>query len=159
PEILSADEGLSFIIDEMNAIMNDLPASGNATKANQNAAKALLMKVYLNRGAFINRESPSFDQADMNEVIRLADEIQGHTLSGPRKYFDNFAPDNDQLSTENIFTLYNKEGERGGSIDRTYNTIAHYNMNPGGWNGWATLGTFYDKFEEDDERRGINYSY
>ncbi len=159
PEILSAEEGLQFIISELNEIMGDLPASGAAVQANQNAARTLLMKVYLNRGAFLNRESPTFDAQDMNKVIELADQIQGYTISGPGKYFDNFAPDNDQLSTENIFTLYNKEGERGGDVYRTYNTIAHYNMNPGGWNGWATLGTFYDTFDAGDERRGINYSY
>src|SRR5699024_7879286 len=44
-------------------------------------------------------------------------------------------------------------------INRTYNTIAHYNMNPGGWNGWATLGSFYDTFDATDERRGIVYDY
>lgn len=159
PEILSAEEGLNFIIQELNEIMDDLPGPGNATKANQNAARVLLMKVYLNRGTFLSRESPTFDPADMDEVIRLADQIQGYTISAPGKYFDNFAPDNDQLSTENIFTLYNQEGDRGGPVDRTYNTVAHYNMTPGGWNGWATLGTFYDKFEASDERRGIDYDY
>src|SRR5690606_29940294 len=105
--------------------------------ANQNAARTLLMKVYLNRGAFLDRENPVFDVADMNRVIELADQIQGYTLSAPGHYFDNFAPDNDVTSTENIFTLYNMEGDRGGGVGNAYNTIAHYNMNPGGWNGWA----------------------
>src|SRR5690606_13815378 len=54
--------------------------------------------------------------------------------------------------TENIFTLYNENGVRGGNVDRTWNTIAHYNMNPGGWNGWCTLSDYYDKFAATDER-------
>lgn len=32
-------------------------------------------------------------------------------------------------------------------------------MNPGGWNGFATLSDFYDKFEAVDQRRGMNYTY
>jgi hypothetical protein len=159
PTIMTAAEGLDFVISEVNAIMNDLPGTGPAFVANKNAARVLLMKVYLNKGAFTNRTSPTFAAADMNKVVELADQITGYTISGPGKYFDNFAPDNDVKSTENIFTLYNKEGERGGSVGNAYNTIAHYNMSPGGWNGWATLPSFYDKFAAGDERRGFDYNY
>lgn len=159
PVTLSTEDAINFVISELNAIMADLPDSGPAYVANKNAARALLMKVYLNKGAFLNRRSPAFDASDMNQVISLADQITGYTLSPPGKYFDNFAPDNDVKSTENIFTLYNKEGERGGGVQRTFFTIAHYNMTPGGWNGWTTLPDFYDKFAEGDERRGIYYEY
>lgn len=159
PIILEAKDGLDFIIKEVNEIMPDLPSGVPAFVASQNAARVLLMKVYLNRGAFLNREAPSFLPDDMNKVIELANQITGYTISLPGKYFDNFAPDNDEKSTENIFTLYNKEGVRGGSVGNTYNTIAHYNMNPGGWNGWATLSAFYNKFSAGDERLGFDYRY
>jgi len=159
PIVMNAADGLSFIINELNEIIADLPNAGEAYVANQNAARVLLMKVYLNRGTFLNKQQPSFPAEDMNKVIELADQISGYTISAPGKYFDNFAPDNDVKSTENIFTLYNKEGDRGGSVGNTYNTIAHYSMDPGGWNGWATLGAFYDKFNPDDERIGIDYRY
>ena len=159
PVLFDPQSGLDFIISEMTAIMSDLPSGGAAYVANQNAARVLLMKVYLNRGAFLNRETPQFDAADMNKVIEMANQVTGRTISASGKYFDNFAPDNDVKSTENIFTLYNKEGERGGSVGNTYNTIAHYNMNPGGWNGWATLKSFYDKFTPGDERLGFDYRY
>src|SRR5690606_37114250 len=82
-----------------------------------------------------------------------------YQLSSPGKYFDNFAPNNDAVSTENIFTLYNEFGVRGGSVDRTWNTVAHYHMTPGGWNVWCTLSDYYDLFEEGDERVGIYYEY
>ena len=36
--------------------------------------------------------------------------------------------------------------------------VFHYNMNPSGWNGFATLSDFYNKFEAGDKRRGIVYS-
>lgn len=159
PKTMSTDEATAFIISELNAIMNDLPASGPAYVANKNAARALLMKTYLNKGTFASRQSPTFAAADMSQVIALANQITGYTVSAAGKYYDNFAPDNDAKSTENIFTLYNKEGERGGGVNRAFFTIAHYNMTPGGWNGWATLSDFYDKFAATDERRGIYYNY
>nr|WP_295921695.1 RagB/SusD family nutrient uptake outer membrane protein [uncultured Dyadobacter sp.] len=159
PRTFTSQEAIDFIIAEINAIMNDLPASGPAYVANKNAARVLLMKVYLNKGTFLNRQNPTFDGADMGRVVALANEITGYTISGPGKYFDNFAPDNDVKSTENIFTLYNKEGVRGGAVGRAYSTVAHYNMTPGGWNGWATLSNYYDKFVSGDERRGIYYNY
>ncbi len=162
PTTLQPQEAIDFIASELNAIMNDLPTTGAAYVANQHAAKTLLMKLYLNKGVFLNRQAPAFDAEDMNQVITLANEIttsNRYTISAPGKYFDNFAPNNDAVSTENIFTLYNENGVRGGNIDRTWNTIAHYNMTPGGWNGWCTLSDYYDLFDEGDERLGIYYQY
>ena len=149
PEVLQPQAAIDYMVKDLNEILASLPASGAAYVANRNAARTLLMKIYLNKGAFINRQSPSFAAEDMNKVIALAKEITAtgqYTVSAKGKYFDNFAPDNDVKSTENIFTWFNKNGERGGNVDRTWNTIAHYNMNPGGWNGWCTLSDYYDKF-------------
>jgi len=164
PQVLQAGEGLDYIIKELNEIIATLPAGTPKTAyvASKDAARALLMKVYLNKGTFLNRQAPAFDVADMTQVITLAKAISSNSnykVSEKGHYFDNFAPDNDAKSTENIFTLYNQNGKRGGSVDRTWNTIAHYNMTPGGWNGWCTLSQYYDKFSEGDERRGIYYDY
>ncbi|MFC3199675.1 RagB/SusD family nutrient uptake outer membrane protein [Parapedobacter deserti] len=162
PVTLQAQEAIEFIVSELEAIMNDLPDSGAAYVANQHAAKVLLMKLHLNKGVFLNRENPVFDAADMNRVISLAGEITAsnrYQISPSGRYFDNFAPNNDAISTENIFTLYNEFGVRGGPVDRTWNTVAHYNMVPGGWNGWCTLSDFYDLYDEGDERLGIYYEY
>lgn len=164
PEVLQPQQAIDYIVKELNEIMASLPENGPtaAYVANRNAARALLMKVYLNRGTFLNRQAPTFPVEDMNRVVALAQEITAsgkYSISPEGRYFDNFAPDNDAKSTENIYTLFNKNGERGGNVDRTWNTIAHYNMNPGGWNGWCTLSDYYDKFSADDERRGIYYEY
>lgn len=164
PEVLSPEAAINFVVSELEEITNNLPQNGPSAAyvANQSAATTLLMKVLLNKGTFINRQSPTFAVEDMNRVVSLAQGITetGHySISAEGKYFDNFAPDNDVKSTENIYTLYNKNGERGGNVDRTWNTIAHYNMNPGGWNGWCTLSDYYGKFESNDERRGIYYEY
>ncbi|WP_343540120.1 RagB/SusD family nutrient uptake outer membrane protein [Sphingobacterium thalpophilum] len=162
PEVLQPQAAIDYMVKDLNEIMSSLPAAGPAYVANKNAARTLLMKIYLNKGTFLNRQSPSFAAEDMNKVIALAKEITAsgrYKVSEKGKYFDNFAPDNDSKSTENIFTLFNKNGERGGNVDRTWNTIAHYNMRPGGWNGWCTLSDYYNKFAPGDERRGIYYDY
>jgi hypothetical protein len=46
------------------------PANG-PTKISVNAVKALLIRCYLNRGAIANRAAPTFDDADMQQVITL----------------------------------------------------------------------------------------
>jgi len=164
PDVLQPQAAIDFMVKELNEILSSLPANGPraAYVANRNAARTLLMKIYLNKGAFLTRQTPTFAAEDMNKVIALAKEITAsgaYTVSAKGKYFDNFAPDNDEKSTENIYTLFNKNGERGGNVDRTWNTVAHYNLNPGGWNGWCTLSDYYDKFAAADERRGIYYNY
>jgi hypothetical protein len=74
-------------------------------------------------------------------------------------FYDNFAPDNNIKSKENIFTLYNQNGDRGGNVQGVTFQVSHYNMNPGGWNGFATLSDFYNKFDPNDQRRGMYYPY
>lgn len=164
PEVLQPQAAIDYIVKELTEIINTLPDNGpsSAYVANKNAAKTLMMKIYLNKGTFLNRKAPTFAAEDMNKVISLAKEITAsgkYSVSVKGKYFDNFAPNNDAISTENIYTLYNKNADRGGNVDRTWYTIAHYNLNPGGWNGWCTLSDYYDKFEAADERRGIYYEY
>ncbi len=160
PTTLKGLEVVDFVVGELNAIMNDLPNTGPAYVANQNAAKALLMKIYINKGVYANRTAPTFDAGDMGQVITLADQIiasNKYTLN--TNFFDIFAPDNNVKATENIFTLYNENGDRGGNVQASAFAVSHYNMNPGGWNGFSTLSDFYDKFEATDQRRGVYYPY
>jgi hypothetical protein len=157
PKVLKGPAALDFIISEVNAIRNALP-DGPAYKANKDAARVLLMKIYLNRGALLNRAQPTFAAADMAQVITLADEIinsNRYTLSN--NVFDNYAPNNDAISTENIFTNQNIGGVQGGGVNSRFNMGAHYNQNPGGWNGFSTLAEVYNKFEATDQRRGGPY--
>jgi hypothetical protein len=158
PTVFKGTAALDFVISEINAIMNDLP-NGPAHVANKDGAKVLLMKAYLNKGAFANRQNPTFAAADMAQVITLADQIINsgkYTLAN--NVFDNFAWDNDQKSTENIYTLYNKDGDRGGNVRSRWYLGLHYNQNPSGWNGFTTLSDFYNKFGSTDQRRGGSYT-
>lgn len=165
PTTLKGTEAADFIISEVKAIINNLPVTrpSNAFVANQDAAKALLMKLHLNRGVFANRQNPTFAAADMQEVIRLGNEIinsNRYSLSNPTVtgYFGNFAPNNDAISTENIYTLFHdKATNRGGNNQSRWFLTLHYSHNPSGWNGFTTLSDFYDKFNAADVRRGGAY--
>jgi hypothetical protein len=153
-------EALNFIMAELTAIIPDLP-NGPAYTANKNAARVLLMKCYLNKGVWkdnASRLAPTFAAADMNQVISLADQIiTGGGYSFTTSYFDNFAPNNGTIGTENIFTQENKGGVQAGNLQSRWRSTTHYNQNPGGWNGFTTLSDFYGKFEATDKRRGVNY--
>ncbi len=151
-------EAWDSIIEELKAVEHTLPPDAPAYKANKFAAKFLLMKCYLNKGVYKNRpESPSFEPADMSEVIRLADEIinsGNYEISGD--YFGNFAPDNEN-SNENLFTLLNDAGSTPDNyLFLTSVIVLHYNQ-VGCCNGFSTLSDFYDKFEANDKRRGTVY--
>lgn len=160
PITLEAPEATALITTELNTALADLP-DGPTHRANKDAARVLLMKTYLNKGMFANRAAPTFDAADMNQVITLADQIiaSGRYSVNSNEYFDHFAPNNDAISKENIFTLQNIAATSGGDVRGTAFQVSHYNMNPGGWNGFSTLSDFYDKFEATDKRRGYSYRY
>lgn len=154
-------EALDNIISEVNKALPSLP-DGPPGKANKNAARVLLMKCYLNKGVYENRAAPTFNAADMNQVIALADQIiNSGAYSLSANYFDNFAPTNTTIGKENIWTQENVSGVAyggdGNSVRSRYHTVMHYNQNPGGWNGFTTLSDFYNKFEASDKRRGVAY--
>ena len=158
PNVLKGSAALDFVISELNTIINDLP-TGPTNRANKDAAKVLLMKAYLNKGTFANRQSPSFDAGDMNQVISNADAIiNSGKYSLDANYFENFAPNNDQVSTENIWTGENVGGSSSGNVRSRWFCTLHYNQNPSGWNGFTTLSDFYDSFEASDVRRGGSYT-
>lgn len=155
--VRDAQESIDYLVEEINTILPDLP-DAPVTSATKDAAKMLLMKLFLNKGAFLNRQSPVFDNADMQQVVVLADEIiAGNRFRLADNYYDNFASNNGSISVENVFTSANRGGEDGGGLRNIWMATLHYNQNPSGWNGLCTLGDFYDKFEDADTRRGGEY--
>ena len=154
PEVKAGIAGMDFIISELTAIMPDLPATNAITLASPDAANVLLMKCYLQRGTYENRAIPTFDAALMAKVVTIGNQI---IASGKYKltanYFDNFSVDNDQKSTEGIFTYPNFSGVavNSGLIQSRWNMTLHYNSytpnNPNaGWNGFSTISDFYNSF-------------
>lgn len=157
-KVRKGTDALAYVISEVTAIQKDLP-DAPASKANKDAARVLLMKCYLNKGAYANRKNPTFDAADMNQVIKLADEIiTSNRYSFTPNFFDNFAPNNDAIGRENIFTQANTLGNGGPTRD-FWKFVSHYKMAPvNGYNGPATTPAFYDLFEATDKRRGAAYN-
>lgn len=155
PEVKAGLDGINFVISELTAILPNLPATNGNTKANQDAAKTLLMKCYLQKGTIANRAAPTFDAADMQKVITLGNEIiNSGKYSITANYFDNFSPDNDVKSTEGIFVYPNIGGSNvnNGGIQSRWNMTLHYNSytpnNPNaGWNGFSTISDFYNSFQ------------
>ncbi len=75
PKVYFGLEGCDFIINELNELIPDLADGNTKIQANKDAANMLLMKLYLNRGAYKNRAAPTFDDADMQKVITLGKAI------------------------------------------------------------------------------------
>jgi starch-binding outer membrane protein, SusD/RagB family len=122
-------------------------------RASKDGARALLMKVYLNRGVYAKRDAPTFAASDMDQVIALADAIIPSYTINP-SFFQTFAADNSTANKEIIYSLENTVGVRGGNNRFYWFCTLHYNQGPSGWNGFTTLADFYDKFEATDLRRG-----
>lgn len=156
-QVLNAQQTVDFVVKEMDEILADLPASP-VNRANKDAAKVLKMKALLNKGMYLDRSNPTFSAADMTAVSALADEIiNSGKYSISTNYFANFAPNNDQISTENIWTAENIGGVVSGNVRSRWFATLHYNQNPSGWNGFTTLSDFYNKFETNDSRRSADY--
>lgn len=152
-------EALDFIVSELTAIIPTLP-DAPVNRGTKDAARMLLMKCYLNRGVYTNRAAPTFAAADMNQVITLADQIiNSGRYRFAANYFDNFAPDNSAIGTENIFTELNVGGVSSGAQYDLWRFTSHYNMAPSGYNGPCALPSFYNRYEATDLRRGQAYSY
>lgn len=154
PVVRTGAEGINFIISELNAILTALPANNPVSKATPDAARVLLMRCYLNKGAFLNRAAPTFDAADLEKVVTIGNAIiASGKYSFTPNYFDNFSVDNDAKSKEAIFTYMNTSGvaANNGGIAARWNMTLHYNSytpnNPNaGWNGFSTIGDFYSSF-------------
>ncbi len=111
------------------------------------------MKCYLNRGAFNNRQSPTFDDGDMQKVITLGTDIMtngGYSLA--TNYFDNFSNTNGN-SKELVFAYPAQEGNSTNNpgMQARWMMTFHYNEYDGqapnaGWNGFSTTGDFYLSF-------------
>ena len=152
PKVLTRSEAFDFIVADLKAALPGLPATGpNAknSKATQAAANALLARLFLNKAVY-KAAAPSatytYDAADMNECIKYCDAVTAAGYSLEPKYFDNFTTG---AKTEVILT-----SAEGSPSNRWYMTL-HYDQDPSGWNGFATVADFYAKFADGDQRKGF----
>ncbi|MDO5970729.1 RagB/SusD family nutrient uptake outer membrane protein [Flavivirga aquimarina] len=99
PQILTGTEAVNTIIANLESVMSNLPTGKNTVRFNQDAAKSLMARVYLNKAVYEDRYASnfSFSAEDMQKVIDLTTEVISsgtHTLETD-DYFSMFDPDNE----------------------------------------------------------------
>lgn len=162
--VMDAKAATDTLVSVLTSIIPQLP-NNTIYSASQDAAKFLLMKVLLNRGAFLNRAAPTFDAADMQQVITLGNQIiSSGKYSLTPTYFDNFGPTNATASKEMIWGWPNNgsatiNGRSSGDIRARWMMTLHYNSYKAvapsaGWNGFTTVSDFYNTFGTTDQRVG-----
>lgn len=151
PRVLSRSEAFDFVEKDLLEALPGLPAMGpvaNNTVATKAAANMMLARLYLNKAVFKSGtpEGPyTFDNADMAKVIQYCDAITADGYALDADYFNIFKAGE---ATEIILN-----SPEGSPQNRVYMTL-HYDQNPSGWNGFATLADFYAKFQDGDQRKG-----
>jgi hypothetical protein len=155
PIILTRMEAIDRVIEDLNAAIPDLPDSGGPEIATKNAARVLLSRVYLNKFIYEGSTSPSTE--DMNQVISLSQQViaGGNSLLQGDNYYASFEPNNatDELILVTNYTAGVPQSSIGNNTRSRWFMTLHYNQNPSGWNGFATLATFYNTFTDDDDVR------
>ena len=152
PKVLTRSEAFDLVVNDVESAIADLPSIGpdpTNSRASKAAAHALLARLYLNKAVY-KAESPAgpynFDAADMTKVVENCEAVEAEGFSLEDNYFQIFS-----VNAANEIILVTETG----SPQNRYRMTLHYDQNPDGWNGFATLADFYDKFEEGDTRRGI----
>jgi len=159
--VLDAAGAIDTLVTTLNGIIsrNALPASNVPYRASVDAARFLLMKVLLNKGAYLNREAPTFDNGDMQQVVTLGNAIVAKGYQLTTNYFDNFGPNNATTGKEAIWSWpnngsSNNGGINAGGINSRWMMTLHYNSwdknnsyGGAGWNGFSTVADFYNTFE------------
>jgi starch-binding outer membrane protein, SusD/RagB family len=154
PQVKTGADAINFIISELETSIPDLDPTNGNTKMSADAANTLLMHCYLQKGTFINRAAPTFDDADMQKVITLGNAIiNSGKYSYTPNYFENFSVNNGSTSKELIFAYPNQSGVAAShaAIEDRWMMTLHYNSDSAlapnaGWNGFSTISDFYNTF-------------
>jgi len=154
PKVLTRSEAFDFIEKDLKEALTGLPVIGpknNNSTASRAAANTLLARLYLNKAVYkaARPEGPyTFDNGDMAKVVEYCDAVAADGFTLEPNYFDIF-----KSNSQNEIILTNNNN--GGSAQNRVHMTLHYDNNPSGWNGFTTLADFYDKFENGDQRKGI----
>lgn len=156
PKQKPRNEVFDWIIAELKAIENDLPAAGDASyygRATQGAAWALLARLYLNSEVYTGK-------AQWAEVITYCDKVTSAGYSLAPNYANMFLADNNLTSqSEFIFTIvidglrsqsfgtttFLISAATGGKMDKAYMGLAD-------WGGLRATKQLADKFQAGDRR-------
>lgn len=153
PVVRSGEVAVDSIINDLTVSLPDLPPPGDPSIMNSDVAKVLLMKCYLQKGAFVNRAAPTFAAADMAQVVSLGNSIiSSGKYSYMPNFFQNFTPTNH--ATKEAIWLYPNTGgvsTNHAGVEARWNMTLHYNSYKpqapnAGWNGFTTTSEFYTSF-------------
>lgn len=149
PIVMNRSDAFDFVIDDLESAQPFLDAGGpdsDHTLVSEAFVNALLARLYLNKAVYKATNpagSYDFNASDMNKVIEYCDAVQAAGFVYEPDYFTNFTADGGK---EHILTFANWWS--GMWIwPQLHNA-------QGGWNGASTLESFYNKFEENDQRIG-----
>ncbi|HYK43539.1 MAG TPA: RagB/SusD family nutrient uptake outer membrane protein [Parafilimonas sp.] len=178
--VLEPAAAIDTLVANLTQIIPQLSDANQPYKASPNAARFLLMKVLLNKQAFLNRESPgTADNGDMTQIINLGNDIinsgtsnsaTGAPLQFTPHYFDNFGPNNGGadpaygfgVGAEMIFAfpnlpgVSNNNGRNSVGVNARWMMTLHYNSygHPGdgvyGGAGWNGFSTIADFYNAFD---------
>lgn len=152
PRVMTRSQAFDYIVEDLNKALPNLPAAGPAPtngKASKAAANFLLAKLYLNKAVYKSAvpEGPyTVSNDDMQKVISYVEAITADGYSLDSDYFNIFSKNS---NAETIFV------SAEGTAATRWMQCLHYDQKPSGWNGFATLPGFYDKFGKEDIRKGI----
>ncbi|MFA0961009.1 RagB/SusD family nutrient uptake outer membrane protein [Roseivirga sp. BDSF3-8] len=147
PQVLTTEEAISFIQDDLNDAIANLPELGPSAdniRAGKAAAHFINAKLHLNKHVFLGNSTA--DAADMDVVINSVNQIEALGYELEEGYFEVFAP------AEDTETILYTDGSVG---NRIWNGLHYFQDAPGneggGWNGFSTTAEFYALFEGDAE--------
>ncbi len=143
-----------FVVDEINAIMDDLPAEQtgeNFGRITKGAAQMLLARMYLNSSIYF--ETGSFSNTDLQNVIDITtDIINSGQYNLMDKYLDIFHPDNEMDNPEAVFVIrYGNVGGAASFINRISLSV-HPDLPLGGWGGFVVTADALNSFDASDDR-------
>jgi len=138
----------SELLDVANLVTDDVATSYG--RINKFGVHALLGKLYLNAEVYTG--TPRYEEAiEQFDIVINSGEF---SLMG--NYFDNFAVENTN-STENIFVIPFDEvllpGFNLTQMTLHFGQQFEFNLLEHPWNGYASLQSFYESFEDGDVRK------
>lgn len=152
PEVLNQKAAADWIIDEVEAVLPNLKtkAEVGSERVTQEAAKALLAKVYLNYEVYGG-------EAKWTETIDYCDQlINSGTFSVADDYWSMFQKDVAEHS-EFIFRVPMDDNVDMGSGSVWVNFTLHYSQLFGNytstWNGPSTTSTFFNTWNTEADAR------
>ncbi|MBB3696010.1 RagB/SusD family nutrient uptake outer membrane protein [Flammeovirga yaeyamensis] len=163
----SRPELTQFIIDELEAVKDILPASPAYARVGQGAAYGLLAKIYLNAGVYLQDGSTVVapTTAQLDKVIEYTSKVETLGYSLYSSYLETFKLGNEEGNTDYIFSItYTADdplGNHGNSWGVHYDTYKVKGVEwavPSKWNGFSIMTDRYESFSDDDLRKDQFYT-